>query len=280
MALGKNLIYRILTGIVFVLTLLGSILYNQHSFALVLCIVEVLALFEFYNLIGKSQGIKINKPANALGGILIFGASFIFFSGKEQSLVPFLPYLLYVLVLFISQLYSKKSNPILSLAYSIFGQVYIALPFSLLNYLAYNGSLDGSYHYSFLLSLFVIIWINDSFAYVFGVTFGKHKLFERISPKKSWEGFIGGAACTVLSSFVFSHYFDILPLAGWIGFSIIVVTFGTFGDLIESLLKRTLKVKDSGNILPGHGGILDRFDSMIFTIPALVIYIELINYFR
>ncbi|GAB6012791.1 phosphatidate cytidylyltransferase [Viscerimonas tarda] len=278
---AKNLIYRILTGIVFVFILLGSILYSQYSYGIVLCTIEIVALFEFYNLIAKSQTTKINNFLTISGGFFIFGGTFVFFSSKIHSLAPFLPYIFSVLLLFIWELYLKKENPIRSLAYSVLGQVYIAVPFSLLNYLAYSyDQSGGSYHYSYLLALFIVIWVNDSFAYTFGVTLGKHRLFERISPKKSWEGFIGGAVCAVLSAVVFAHYFDALPLAGWLGFALIVVVFGTFGDLIESLLKRTLNVKDSGTILPGHGGILDRFDSMIFAIPALVVYLEIINCFR
>lgn len=279
MKLAKNLIYRILTGIIFVSILLGSILYSQYSYALVLCGVEILALFEFYNLINKSNATKRYKYLDICGGIMLFGGSFIFFSGIVSSPIMFIPFLVYLLVLFISKLYTKEENPVRSLANSILGQVYIAVPFSLLNYLAFNYDYTGTYHYSYLFALFIIIWINDSFAYVFGVTLGKHRLFERISPKKSWEGFFGGAACAILSAFAFAHYFNALSIIQWIGFAALVVTFGTFGDLIESLFKRTLNVKDSGNILPGHGGILDRFDSMIFVIPALFIYIQLINYF-
>ena len=136
-----------------------------------------------------------------------------------------------------------------------------------------------SYHYAFLLALFVFIWVNDSFAYLTGSLFGKHRMFERISPKKSWEGFIGGAAFTIAASVIFANYFTQLPLWGWIGFAILMIIFGTLGDLVESLFKRTLNVKDSGNILPGHGGILDRIDSVIFSIPALFIYVEIISFF-
>lgn len=278
---SKNLVYRILTGIVFVAILLGSILYSQYSFAAVLGFVELLALSEFYQLLGRFQRIKVDKYLNMAGGFLLFVGMFIIFLVNKYSIFFFIPYLLYILLLFISQLYAKSENPIRTLAYSLLGQVYIAIPFSLLNYLAYSYAYSGQgYHYAYLLALFVIIWVNDSFAYVFGVTLGKRRLFERISPKKSWEGFIGGMACAILAGVVFSRYFDAFPLAGWIGFAAVVVIFGTFGDLIESLLKRTLNVKDSGSLLPGHGGILDRFDSMILAIPALVAYIEIFNYFR
>ncbi len=260
--------------------ILCSILFSRYSYAIVLCTVSCLALLEYHNLIDKSLIIRTDKISNVLGCIFAFGGAFLYFSGINQTMIVFIPYISVFLYLFIAELYSKKENPVQSLAYSVLGQLYIVLPFSLTNYIAFNYSPDNTYHYAFLLALFVMIWVNDSFAYVFGVTLGKHRLFERISPKKSWEGFIGGAACTLLSSLVFAHFFKELSMPEWIGFAAVTVIFGTFGDLIESLIKRTLKIKDSGNILPGHGGILDRFDSMIFAIPALVVYIEILNAIR
>ncbi|MDR1809643.1 MAG: phosphatidate cytidylyltransferase [Prevotella sp.] len=278
---SKNFIYRITTGIVFVAILLGSILYTQYSYAVILGLVAFLALSEFYRLIRLFQGIKVSKYLNAAGGLLLFAGAFSAFEANSYSIIFFIPYLLYILLLFVLQLYSKSENTVCTLAYSLLGQVYIAVPLSLLNYLAYSYGLPGQgYHYAYLLALFVFIWVNDSFAYVFGVTLGKRRLFERISPKKSWEGFWGGMVCTILAGAVFSRYFDAFPPVGWMGFAATVVVFGTFGDLIESLLKRTLKVKDSGNLLPGHGGVLDRFDSMLFAIPALVAYIEIFNCFK
>lgn len=274
---AKNLIYRILTGIVFVSVILSAILFGKNTYALIFGLIEALALLEFYKLIEKFSTIKINRIVNVIGGVLLFVAAFIYQVGWIDSLVIFTPYIIYLLILFILELYQKKDNPILSLGYSVLGQFYIAIPFSLLSYLAF--SYNGEYHYVYILALLVLIWVDDSFAYLCGVTMGKHKMFERISPKKSWEGFIGGAVCTVLASIVFSHYFTELPTWAWIGFAIVIITFGTWGDLVESLFKRTLKVKDSGSLLPGHGGILDRFDSMIMAIPALSVYLCIINYF-
>jgi len=271
---------RILTGIVFVSVLLGSILYNEYSFAIVLGIIQVLALTEFYGLIEKHTQTKISKYLNIVGGTLLFAGSFIFFSGIDSSLIILVPYAIYLLTLFISELYLKRSNPLQSLAYSVLGQLYIAVPYSLLSYIAFNYEPDGSYHFAYILALFLFIWANDSFAYVFGVTLGKHRMFERISPKKSWEGFAGGAICTVIVSAIFAHYFTALSLYGWMGLAAVVVVSGTLGDLVESLFKRTLDVKDSGKLLPGHGGILDRFDSMIFAIPSLFVYLEIIKFFK
>lgn len=275
-----NLVVRILTGIVFVAIILGSILFNQYSYLVVFLIIELLALHEFYGLINKSGRANTSKTLNMIGGGLLFLGTFAFFAfPKFQSIIIFVPYIVYLLVLFITSLYQKDTDTIRSLAYSFLGQMYIAVPFSLLNYIAFSY-LGGTYHYIYMLALFILIWVNDSFAYLTGSQFGKHRLFERISPKKSWEGSIGGALFTILAVLILAHFYTELSLLGWIGFAIVVIVFGTWGDLIESLLKRTIGIKDSGNILPGHGGILDRFDSMIFTIPALFVYLELLSFFN
>lgn len=259
---------------------MGGILYNQYSFLIVFSLITALALYEFYGLLCKTQNAELSRILNTLGGLFLFIGGYFFFSSTEKSLITLVPYGIYVLSLFISELYLKRTNPIQSLAYAVLGQIYLAIPLSLLSYLAFGYDMDnGGYHYAFLLALLVFIWVNDSFAYLTGSLFGKHHMFERISPKKSWEGFFGGAIFSIGASVIFANYFTQLPLWGWIGFALVMITFGTLGDLIESLFKRTLNVKDSGNILPGHGGILDRFDSVIFSIPALFIYIEIVSFF-
>ena len=159
-------------------------------------------------------------------------------------------------------------------------QMYIALPFAPLNVLAFHTNVTGSaseYNPILPLSIFIFNWVNDTGAYCTGVLFGKHRLFERISPKKSWEGSIGGAVFCVIAAFVMAHFFPFLSLGVWVGLGLVIVVFGTWGDLTESLLKRTLGIKDSGNILPGHGGMLDRFDSSLMAIPAAVVYFYIIS---
>ncbi len=276
----KNLGVRIATGIVFIAVLMTGILYNQYSYLIVFSLITTLALYEFYGLVCKTKSTELNRGLNTLGGLLLFIGGFFFFSSPDKQLITLVPYGIYILTLFISELFLKGSNPIQSLAYAVLGQIYLAIPLSLLSYLAFGYDMDNkAYHYAFLLALFVFIWVNDSFAYLTGSLFGKHRMFERISPKKSWEGFIGGAIFTIAASVVFASFFTQLPLWGWIGFAIIMIIFGTLGDLVESLFKRTLNVKDSGNLLPGHGGILDRIDSVIFSIPALFIYVEIVSFF-
>lgn len=276
----KNLGVRIVTGIIFIAVLIGGILYNQYSFLIVFSLITALALYEFYGLLCKIKNAELNRILNTLGGLLLFIGGYFFFSSPDKPFIALVPYGIYVLSLFISELFLKSTNPIQSLAYAVLGQIYLAIPLSLLSYLAFGYDIaNGTYHYAFLLAMFVFIWVNDSFAYLTGSLFGKHRMFERISPKKSWEGFFGGVVFTIAASVIFANFFTQLPLWGWIGFALVMIVFGTLGDLVESLFKRTLNVKDSGNLLPGHGGILDRFDSVIFSIPALFIYIEIVSFF-
>jgi phosphatidate cytidylyltransferase len=163
-------------------------------------------------------------------------------------------------------------------------QMYIALPFSLINVLAFNATNEGFVAFNTLLplSIFIFLWVNDSGAYCVGSLIGRHKLFPRISPGKSWEGSVGGAVFVLAAAYAISYFLDqqqMLSMPAWLGLGLVVVIFGTWGDLVESLFKRTLGIKDSGNILPGHGGMLDRFDSSLLAIPAAVIYLYTLSLF-
>ena len=269
-----NIVVRILAGAVFVGLLLGGILVNEYTFLIIFSLITALSLYEFYGLIEKDAKVPIVRALNVLGGFFLFLGGF-YYCTHNASVTAFIPYIVYLLVLFISELYLKREDSVKSLAYSLMGQVYIAVPFALTSCLAYAYQF-GSYHFVYILALLVFIWVNDSFAYLTGMAFGKHRLFERISPKKSWEGFIGGAVVSVASSLIFAHFYPNLSIPAWLGFATVTVVFGTWGDLFESLIKRTLGVKDSGNMIPGHGGILDRFDSTILAIPAVFIYLLLI----
>jgi phosphatidate cytidylyltransferase len=272
-----NIAVRIVAGAVFVSLLLGGILINEYTYYIIFSLITVFSLFEFYGLIEKSAKVPVVRTWNIVGGFFLFTGSFYYFT-DGASVLAFVPYIIYLLVLFIGELYLKRQNPIQSLAYSILGQIYIAVPFSLTNYLVFIYE-PGSYHYVYILALLIFIWVNDSFAYLTGMAFGKHRLFERISPKKSWEGFIGGMVVSIGSSLIFAHFFTNLSAPAWLGFAAVTVVSGTWGDLFESLIKRTLGVKDSGNMIPGHGGILDRFDSTILAIPAVFLYLILISHF-
>jgi phosphatidate cytidylyltransferase len=273
----KNFLLRTFTGILYVTLIAGSILLNQYTFLFIFSVAVFLCLQEFYRLINVYKKIKINAEYNSMGGVLLFVATYLYTSGTLSFAVVFI-YLFYLVILLIASLYAKHSDPIAYLAYVFLGQCYVAFPFSLLNLLVFPNYLsEGAYYHSFLLSLFVFIWVNDTGAYVVGMFLGKHRLFSRISPKKSWEGFFGGLILAVASAFVVARFNAEIPFYHWINISFVVVLFGTWGDLIESLLKRTLGIKDSGNALPGHGGFLDRFDSMLLAVYGTLLYVQLIT---
>jgi len=273
----KNFFVRILSGIVYIAILMFGLLINSQIYLFVYSLILVLLLNEFYSIVRKSS--FFSKLLDLLGGLSLFIGSYLYFSGILKSPLFLTPFVFCILMRFIYELYqSKEDQPIKALAFSLFGQLYLSLPFSLMTCLVFVHDTTNipQYHFTFILALFLFIWINDSFAYLIGSLFGKHKLFERISPKKSWEGFIGGALFAIIASIIYSLFYPSLSLIEWIVFALITVIFGTFGDLIESLFKRSLKIKDSGRIIPGHGGFLDRLDSFIFSLPALFIYINLI----
>ena len=277
----SNFVQRTITGILFVVILVGCILLTPISFGILFALISALSVYEFGQLMDKSKQVAINKKITSLAGAYLFLAVMAFCTGATDAQV-FLPYLLLLLYLMITELYLKKENPLGNWAFTMLSQLYIALPFALLNILAFHNDVASSsvsYNPVLPLSVFVFIWLSDTGAYCVGSLIGKHRLFERISPKKSWEGSIGGGVFSIASSLVFAHYFPFLHLAAWMGLAFTVVVFGTWGDLTESLMKRQLGIKDSGNILPGHGGMLDRFDSALMAIPAAVIYLCAVRLF-
>ncbi len=273
----SNLIKRILTGILFLTIIIGAILWSSWAFSFIFLLITVLGLWEFFTLL-KNDNVLINKPFVVAMG----GGIFILNAMVAMNLVPatflFLIFPLITLI-FIFELYQKNEKPFTNIAYSIFGLFYLVVPFSLLNYFPLiSGS--PQYDYRIILGYFLIIWMYDTAAYVFGVSFGKHRLFERISPKKSWEGFVGGAICSFGFAYLLSILFTNISLINWIVITMIVIVFGTYGDLVESLFKRSINCKDSGKLLPGHGGILDRFDTVLLTAPIVFTYFVLVNYFK
>lgn len=281
----NNFIQRAITGIIFVGVLIGCILGGPISFILLFALITALTIHEFGVIISKQPDVEINKPICMLAGVfLFFGFAYLgVMPGQTEILIPYLFLIIYLLV---SELYLKKKNPLNNWAYAMMSQIYIALSFAMLNVLAYHsigneGELSNyqvQYNPILPLSIFIFTWINDTGAYCTGMLFGKHRLFERISPKKSWEGSIGGGVFSIIAAIVMAHYFPFMPISIWIGLALTVVIFGTLGDLTESLLKRTIGIKDSGNILPGHGGMLDRFDSTLMAVPAAVVYLYIISF--
>lgn len=267
----KNLITRALTGLVFVAVIVSAIWFDAYSFFVLFCVITGLTIWELYGLLYGKEVNVIIRSTHVLGGVYLFASTFMYKYGIAGGDI-FLPYLLFILAVFITELYYKADNPIANWGNSLLVQVYAAGSFTLLNLIAIE---ELVYSCVLILAILAFVWINDTGAYLVGSTLGKRRLFERISPKKSWEGFFGGILFVVLFAYLLSCYFTEIAWYNWLGLSVITVVFATWGDLTESLLKRTLKIKDSGKLFPGHGGILDRFDSIIMAIPAAYIYIEL-----
>lgn len=288
----KTFTTRTITAIFFVAVLLSCVSYNFISFASLFFIVSIWGLIEFYQLAEKLS-VKPYKIAGIIVGCILFGFGVI----VNTNLALFLDLEMYFAIvlmsfflLFIFSLFDKKPNTSLNLTYTITGLVYAVLPFVILMNIScidkaftFNHP-EGSvyehvapYNFHYVLGILLLIWISDVGAYLVGSFFGKHKLFERISPGKTWEGSFGAVVLTVLGAFIISKWFDELELIHWIVIAILVSIFGTIGDLIESSFKRQAGVKDSGSIMPGHGGILDRFDSLIFVSPVIYFYLTMIH---
>ena len=270
----SNFGQRTLTGFFFVILLIVGILWHPISFFGLFLVVEILALREFYIIAQKSNSFP-QKYFGSVVGALLFIFAFVghFFDiGNSLSLL-LIPVVSFI---FIFELYRDQKHPILNIATTLFGLVYVSLPLMLLNQIVY---MEGSFNGKILLGIFILIWASDTGGYLFGVTFGKHRLFERISPKKSWEGFIGSIFVSQIIAYLIASYFESLDELQWVGYlnwtfiAAIIAIFGTLGDLVESMIKRSVGIKDSSNILPGHGGILDRFDSLLFTIPIIFTYL-------
>ena len=253
---------------------------------LLFALVTGLTVWEFTGLVNQYKTINVNRMICTVAAVYFFLAMAGYNSGLTPATV-FIPYLVSIIYLMIAELYLKQEDPVSNWAYMMMSQLYIALPFSLLNVLAFRSAgYDIQYTYLAPLAVFVFLWINDTGAYLCGSLLGRHKLFPRISPGKSWEGSIGGGilvmAIAVLVWYLTEQYGvnDLgLDALEWAGLGLTIVIFGTWGDLIESLFKRTLGIKDSGNILPGHGGMLDRFDSSLMAIPAAVVYLYTLTLF-
>ena len=280
----KNLIVRTVTGIIFVAAVVASFL-RPEAMVLLFAAVTGLTVWEFCGLVNQRDNVTVNRMISTVAAIYFFMAMTYYCSdtyGGGAKSVVFIPYLITIIYLLISELYLQQADPINDWAYTMLSQMYIALPFSLLNVLAFTQTPDGHIAFNTLLplSVFIFLWVNDSGAYCTGSLLGRHKLFPRISPGKSWEGSIGGAVFVLITAVVVSHFDGaMLTLPQWLGLGLVVVIFGTWGDLVESLFKRTLGIKDSGNILPGHGGMLDRFDSSLMAIPATVVYLYTLSLF-
>lgn len=284
----KNLITRSITGVIFVTAIVVCFM-RPEAMILLFALVTGLTVWEYTGIVNGIENVCVNRFLATVAAVYFFLGMAGFCAGIVPSAV-FIPYLLTVVYMFIAELYTKAPNPINNWAYTMLSQMYIALPFAMVNVLAFRGVGNGVvYNYLAPLSIFVFLWTNDTGAYLSGSLFGKHKLFPRVSPGKSWEGSIGGGLLVLLVAALVGMYQNsdmhetatelILTVPQWMGLGLVVVLFGTLGDLVESLFKRTIGIKDSGNILPGHGGMLDRFDSSLMAFPAAVIYLYTLTLF-
>ncbi|MFD2246603.1 phosphatidate cytidylyltransferase [Pontibacter ruber] len=266
----SNLQQRLIVGVLGAALFVGSILFSEWTYFLLFLGLALLGVLEFYRLL-KPLGIKPNQTIGIISGGFFYVSIFLI----EKEIMP--ADLLYlfppiVFLAFVLELYRKQEQPFTNIAFTLLGVLYVAVPFGLLHKLGY---LQGEYSWQPILGLLLLIWASDTGAYIAGKTFGKHKLFPRISPGKTWEGWVGGTMLSLVVAWAISIPFNDLELYQWLGVAVITAVFGVLGDLVESLLKRSLSVKDSGTLLPGHGGILDRFDSLLLVIPFIVAFLKI-----
>jgi len=277
----NNLFRRTLTGAWIIIFVLGGFWFHPVSFVLTGLIIVAGTQYEYYRMI-ENTGVKPRKIPGISAGIATYIIATLVASGK-LSFSFFLILIPVVLIIMIAELYRKQEKPFDSLAHTFFSILYIAVPFSFFPFSAFSHTgLESllphpqiTFSPGIVIGFFILLWANDTGAYLIGISFGRHRLMERISPKKSWEGFIGGVLFSAVIAWLLSGWLGVIGTIQWIILSVIISIVGTYGDLIESMLKRSTGVKDSGNIMPGHGGFLDRFDSAILSFPLVYLFILL-----
>ncbi len=262
---------------------MGGFWLHPYTFFLTGLVILVGTQYEYYLMI-RTAGVRPQMIPGIISGITAYTIATLIASG----LIPgnsFLILIPMMLIIMATELFRKQEKPFDSLAHTFFPVLYTALPFSMFPFAAFSRDGVGSilphegiiFSPGIIIGFFLLIWANDTGAYLTGATMGKHKLFERISPKKTWEGFFGGLITSVLAAWLLSGWLGVVDTSHWMIIGAIVSVAGTFGDLVESMLKRSLGVKDSGTIMPGHGGFLDRFDSAIISFPLVYLFITLLG---
>lgn len=264
---------RAITAFFFTIVMLGSIFTGAYTFTAFYLLLSVLALREFYKLIA-TVGIKAHLVAGMLYGITMFAlvAGYHFQVLEFKFLLLLIPL---TTAVFLLELYRKEQSPFTNIAFTFTGLFFVTIPFCFYYSLGFMQD-SGTYNYHLPLAFLLMLWASDTGAYLFGRKLGSHKLFERHSPKKTWEGFFGGMFTSVLVSLIIAYFFAEASFWVWAGMAVLIVSFGTLGDLVESMLKRSLNAKDSGSLLPGHGGLLDRFDGLLIAAPVVYMYLYLI----
>ena len=268
----SNLAQRAIAAVVGVSIILGGVLYNEWTFWVLFLAISILTQREFYKLLKLDENHPLSVYGTFCGIVLNLLTFFI-----EKEILPFKFYYLIVPLLtttFFIKLYRKKdTKPFANLGYTFLGIIYVAVPFALINEMVLTDA--KGYAPQLILGCLFILWANDTGAYFAGRFLGKRKLFERVSPKKTWEGFFGGAITSLIIAFVQTKYFNSLLMWQWYGIAIIIIITGTLGDLVESLFKRSIAIKDSGNTIPGHGGFMDRFDGLLLSMPFIVTFLKI-----
>ena len=281
----KNLMVRTLSGLVLVAVFVGAVLGSQWSFGALLLLILVGGQTEFYKL-ARETGLSPQRWMGLAVGVLLFALNFIVFRQFSRSVTDeaggaVLYLLLYIGLLlptlFVCELFRRSATPLANLGATLLGVLYVAVPLSLLLYVPVLAG-DGVWRPETVLCYIFIIWANDVFAYLVGMTFGRHRLCERLSPKKSWEGFFGGLAGAVATGLAAAYALDANYWV-WGGLALVASLSGVAGDLGESMFKREAGVKDSGQVIPGHGGVLDRFDALLLSAPYVFLYLLLVDRF-
>ena len=267
----SNLVQRIIAALLGAMVILTGIYYGPWSYFTIFFLISTITQLEFYKLVGL-DGMLPLKTFGTFSGAFIFLISFLVESGTihEKYYFAIFPVVACVYMIYLYRKQIKK--PFRGVAFTFLGIIYVSIPFSLINVIAFH---PGAYTGELIIGSMLILWASDTGAYFAGVRFGKRKLFERVSPKKSWEGSLGGMALAVAMAFAISKVSFALEWWQWITLAVIIVVIGTFGDLVESLFKRSISIKDSSRLIPGHGGFLDRFDGLLLAAPFITAFLKL-----
>jgi phosphatidate cytidylyltransferase len=268
----SNLAQRVITAIIGAAVIVGGSLYSEWAYFLIFGTILAFSQMEFYKLSGL-DGMLPLKTFGTFIGLTIFCMSFLVEMQNLPDKYYFLIFPLVAMIFFIKLYKKSDKKPFTGIAYTFLGIFYVAVPFCLLTVAAFT--VDDTFHSEIIIGALLILWASDSGAYFAGTKFGKTKLFERVSPKKSWEGSLGGAVAAFITAAVLSNFFMVLAQWQWFCITGIIIIAGTYGDLIESLFKRSIAIKDSGNKLPGHGGFMDRFDGLLLSAPFITAFLKI-----
>jgi phosphatidate cytidylyltransferase len=267
---------RFITSVFFVIVMLGGVVGGKYTFSILFSLIALLCLWEFLHAGLKEEGgpKRLMRWTGTVFGILPFATLLAARLGLISTayLLPaaaFFPLLLFIV--FLIALLGEENAPFHATGQVFTALIYIGIPFVLLGLIAFDAS--GGYRTAIVLGLVLLTWTNDTWAYIIGSRFGKTRLLPRISPKKTWEGTLGGGIAALLMGMAIAQFTPTIALGHWLALGLLVFVFGTLGDLVESMFKRSRQIKDSGQLLPGHGGLLDRFDGFIFHLPFTATYV-------